>query len=374
MNVPILDLKSQYASIKSEIRAALDRVLEHGAYTLGPEVETLEKALSSYCKVPFALGTSNGTDSLLLAMMAIDLQPGDEVITSSFSFFATCETISMLRAKPVFVDVDPKTFCLDVKQIEKVITPKTKAIIPVHIFGQCADMDPLLEIAASRNLIVIEDACQAIGAKYKEKMACSMGDFTAMSFYPSKNLGTYGDGGMLFVKKENHFTVARELRTHGEYPKTYQPKRIGMNARLGAMEAAVLNVKLKYLETWNQQRRTAAQYYYELLEDSGLFKHIMAPHVPSYNHHVYHLFVILSQHKKALSQYLGTQGIQTGNHFPIPLPLLDCYKALGYRSGDFPAAEKICAESIAIPIYPEITREQQEFVVSKIRIFYNDKV
>ena len=374
MNVPILDLKTQYASLKPEINVAIERVLEHGTYTLGPEVTTLEKTLANYCHIPFSLGTSNGTDSLLLAMMAFDLQPGDEVITSAFSFFATCETISLLHGKPVFVDIDPKTFCIDVKKIEASITPKTKAIIPVHIFGQCADMEPIVEIAKKYDLIVIEDACQAIGAKYKGRMACSMGDFTAMSFYPSKNLGTYGDGGMLFVKDEKHFIIARELRTHGEYPKTYQPNRIGMNARLGAIEAAVLNVKFKYLEKWNEQRRAVAQYYYELLENEGLLQHVTPPAVPSYNYHVYHLYVLLTNYKHELQSYLTSQGIGTGNHFPIPLPLLKCYQSLGYRPIDFPVAEKICASSLAVPMYPEITREQQEYVVSKIKAFYRNIV
>lgn len=374
MKVPILDLKAQYAPIRSEIKAAMDTVLEHGIYILGPETRDLEKNIREYCHANHALATSNGTDSLLLSMLAIGIEPGDEVMTSSFSFFATAETISFLRAKPVFVDIDPQTFCLDPKKLETAVTKKTRAIIPVHIFGQCADMDPILEIAKQKNLCVIEDACQAIGAEYKERKACSMGDFAVLSFYPSKNLGTYGEGGMLLVKNEEHFVVARECRTHGEFPKSYQHKRIGMNARIGAFEAAVLNVKFKYLNQWNQKRREAAQTYYRLFEEAGLLKKVGIPKIGPGNLHVFHLYAILTSHKQELQEFLQQEGIQTGNHFPLPLPFLHCYKNLGYKAGDFPVSEEICSQSLALPIYPEITLEQQEYVVSKIEAFFKRKL
>ncbi len=373
MNVPILDLKAQYAAIRTEIMSAIENVLEDGIYTLGPEVEKLEKSLSEFCNTPYAIATSNGTDSLLLALSTIDIQPGDEVITSPFSFFASAEVISYLRARPIFSDIDPDTFCINPSKIEDVITKKTRAIIPVHIFGQCADMESIQKIAKANRLVVIEDACQAIGAEYRGKKACSMGDFAALSFYPSKNLGTYGDGGMLFCKEQDHFKMMRELRTHGEYPKTYNHKRIGMNARMGAIEAAVLNVKFKYLKIWNEKRRKAAQNYYRLFEEANLLEKIRLPKTPSYNLHVYHLYVILTPHKKELGAYLKGEGIQTGPHFPIPIPYLDCYKDLGYRREDFPTVQKISEESLALPIYPEIMTESQEYVVSKIKDFYRKK-
>ena len=373
MNVPILDLKLQYQSIAAEVKSAVNRVLDEGIYILGDEVETLEKNLSRYCGAPYALGISCGTDALLLALLSIDIQPGDEVITTPYSFFASSETISFLKAKPVFVDIDPDTFCIDPSKIEAAITPKTKALLPVHIFGQCSDMDPILDIAKKHKLFVIEDGCQAIGAEYKGKKACSMGDLGALSFYPTKNLGAYGEGGMLFVKEEERFLRARRLRTHGEFPKTYQPRYIGMNARLETIQAAILNVKFKYLDEWNRKRREKAQTYYRLFEEAGLLRHIVLPKTAAENLHVFHLYVILTKHKKALQAHLKEEGIQTGNHYPIPLAFLDCYRDLHYQPGDLPVAEQICAESVALPIYPEITLEQQTQVVSKIKSFYRHK-
>ncbi|MBI3016619.1 MAG: DegT/DnrJ/EryC1/StrS family aminotransferase [Deltaproteobacteria bacterium] len=373
MNVPIIDLKKQYEPLRSTIQKAIQDVLDKGTYVLGPEVEKLEKDLAHYCNIPYALGNSSGTDALLLALLTIEIEPEDEVITTPLSFFATAEVISFLKAKPVFVDIDPKTYCIDPAKIEAAITPKTKAIIPVHIFGHCADMDPILKIAKKHHLYVIEDACQAIGAEYKGRKTCSMGDFGCLSFYPSKNLGTYGDGGMLFAKNESHFISAREYRTHGEYPKTYQHKKIGMNARLSSIAAAILNVKFPHIDEWNQKRREKAQTYYALFEENNLLDKITLPQTASYAKHVYHLYVILSEYKNELIEYLEKEGIQTGNHFPIPLPHLDCFKNLNYHQGDFPVAEKTCAQSVALPLYPELTFEQQAYVVSKIKTFYQNK-
>jgi len=373
MNVPIIDLKKQYEPLRPEIQKAIQDVLEKGTYVLGPEVEKLEKDLADYCDIPYALGVSSGTDALLLSLLTIGIEPGDEVITTPISFFATAEVIAFLKAKPVFVDIDPLTFCIDPSKIEQAITSKTKAILPVHIFGQCADMDPILEIAKKHHLYVIEDACQAIGAAYKGRKTCSMGDFGCLSFYPSKNLGTYGDGGMLFVKNKDHFISAREYRTHGEYPKTYQHKKIGMNARLSAISAAVLNVKFPHLDAWNQKRREKAQTYYALFEENNLLNKITLPHTASYSTHIYHLYVILSEYKNELREYLQKEGIQTGNHFPSPLPYLDCFKNLNTHRGDFPMAEKICAQTVALPLYPELTFEQQAYVVSKVKTFYKDR-
>ncbi|HBQ21494.1 MAG: transcriptional regulator [Deltaproteobacteria bacterium GWA2_38_16] len=372
MNVQILDLKKQYEALKPQIQTAIQRVLDQGIYVLGPEVQKLEKDLAQYVGSPHALGTSSGTDALLLALLTIGIEPNDEVITTPLSFVATSEVISFLKAKPVFVDVDPQTFCIDPTQIEAAITSKTKAIIPVHIFGQCADMDPILDIAKKHKLFVIEDACQAIGAEYKGRKAGSMGDFGALSFYPSKNLGTYGDGGMLFVKDEKNFISAREYRTHGEYPKTYNHKKIGMNARLAALPAAVLNVKFPYIDQWNEQRREKAQTYYRLFEEAGLLNKITLPKVASYNKPVFHLYVILTQHKNNLIEHLKSNGIQTGNHFPTPLPYLECYKEAGYIKGNLPNAEKICSQTVSLPMYPELTLEEQQYVVSKIRHYYSN--
>lgn len=373
MNVPIVNLKIQYKSIKSQIEEAIGKVLEQGIYILGPEVETLEKRLAQYCETSYALGTSSGTDALLLALMTIGIEPQDEVITTPISFFATPEVVSFLKAKPVFVDVDPNTFCLDPQKIEAAITPKTKAIIPVHIFGQSADMDPILEIARKHHLYVIEDACQAIGATYKGRKVCSMGDFAALSFYPSKNLGTYGDGGMLFAKKEEHFISAREYRTHGEYPKTYQHKKIGVNARLSAIAAAIVNVKLPYIDQWNELRRKKADHYYRLFEEAYLLDKVILPKVGQNNTHVFHLYIIRTQHKNELIQFLKTKGIQTGNHFPTPLAFLECYKDLNYKRGSLPVSENICDQSVALPLFPEITLEEQKYVVSAIKEFYRNK-
>lgn len=367
MNVPIINLKKQYAPIKKDILSAIDRVLDQGNYILGPEVEKLEKDLAQFCEVPYALGTSSGTDALLLSLLTIGLEPGDEVITTPYSFFATAEVISFLKGTPVFVDIDPETFCIDPAKIVEAVTPKTKAILPVHIFGQCADMDPILEIAKKHNLYVIEDACQAIGATYKGKKACSMGDLSTLSFYPTKNLGGYTDGGMLLMKTEEHFLSARDYRTHGEYPKKYLHKKIGMNGRMCAITGAILNTKYPYLETWNKKRQEKAQIYYALCEEAGLLDKISLPKTASYNTHIYHLYVVLTDQKAELSSYLKSHGIQTGNFYPKPMYALDCYKHLNYS---LPITEKICQKSLALPICPEITLEEQSYVVSKIKDFY----
>jgi len=373
MTVSLFDLKTQYQTIRDEVQRAVCRVLDHGTYILGPEVEALEKNLAAYCESEFALGISCGTDALLLALKTIDIQPGDEVITTPFSFFASCETVSFLNAIPVFVDIDPNTYCIDPAKIEAAITKKTKAIMPVHIFGQSAEMNPIVSIAKKHNLHVIEDACQAIGATYKDKKVCSIGDFAALSFYPTKNLATYGEGGMLLIKDKALFKKARELRTHGEFPKAYQPKHIGMNARLGAMEAAILNVKMKYLDKWNQLRSEKAETYYKLFESADLLKRIKLPKIHADNTHVFHLYVIRTPEKEQLMTFLREKGIQSGNYYPMPLSQLNCYKDLNYAKGSLPNTEQVCAETVALPIYPELPTEHQEKVVSVIADFYKQQ-
>jgi len=389
MNVPLLDLKTEYHSLKKEIDDAIQGVLESGIYVLGPQGEKLEKTIAEFCESPHALAASCGTDALLLALLTIDLQPGDEVITSAFSFFATAEVVSFLKAKPVFVDILPDTFCIDSQKIEEAITPKTRAIMPVHIFGQSADMDPILDIAKKHHLYVIEDACQAIGAEYKGKKCGSLGDMGVLSFYPSKNLGAYGDGGMLLLKNERQFLAAREYRTHGEYPKSYRHKKIGMNARLPELQAAILNAKFPYLKEWNDLRRQKASFYTNLLEKEGLIQKISPPRVAPNLHHVFHAYVTLTDQKEKLQSYLKQQGIQSANYFPKPLPLLDCYVIPPVRRSfseggnealpgeatrdliDFPVSEEVCRRSLALPLYPQLGHEQQEVVVQKIKEFFS---
>jgi dTDP-4-amino-4,6-dideoxygalactose transaminase len=369
MNVPLLDLKAEYRQLRKEIDSAMIRVLESGIFILGPEGEKLEKTTAEFCGSPYALAVSCGTDALLLALLTMDIQPGDEVITSAFSFFATAEAISFLKATPVFVDILPDTFFIDLKKIEQAITPKTRAIMPVHIFGQSADMDPIMEIAKKQNLYVIEDACQAIGAEYKGKKCGSIGDMGVLSFYPSKNLGTYGDGGMLFLKNEADYLAARQYRTHGEYPKSYRHKKIGMNARLSEILAAILNVKLPYLREWNEKRGEKASLYMKLLERENLIQKISPPTKAANQYHVFHAYVTLMDEKETVQNYLKSHGVQTANYFPTPLPHLDCYKEK-HRRGDFPIAEEVCRRSLSLPIFPQITSAQQEYVIQKIKEFF----
>lgn len=370
MNVPLLDLKTEYHSLKKEIDSAIQEVLESTIFVLGPQTEKLEKTISEFCESPYALSVSCGTDALLLALLTIELEPGDEVITSAFSFFATAEVISFLKAKPVFVDILPDTFCMDPQEIEAAITPKTRAIMPVHIFGQSADMDPILEIAKRHHLYVIEDACQAIGAEYKGKKCGSLGDMGVLSFYPSKNLGTYGDGGMLFLKNEDHFLAAREYRTHGEYPKRYRHKKIGMNARIPELQAAVLNAKFPYLTQWNNTRREKASFYTKLIEKEGLIQKISPPRVSPHLSHVFHAYVTLTDQKEKLQSYLKQHGIQSANYFPKPLPFLDCYTE-HHLPDDFAVSQEVCRRSLSLPLYPQLSQEQQEYVIEKITDFFN---
>lgn len=370
MNIPLLDLKAEYRSLKKEMDHAVLSVLESGIFVLGTEGEKLEKTVAEFCESPYALAVSNGTDALLLALLTMDIQPGDEVITSAFSFFATAEAISFLKARPVFVDILPDTFCIDPKKIEEAITPKTKAIIPVHIFGQSAEMDPIMDIAKKHNLAVIEDACQAIGAEYKGKKCGSIGDMGVLSFYPSKNLGTYGDGGMIFLKKEADYVSARQYRTHGEYPKSYRHKKIGMNARLSELQAAILNVKLPYLREWNEKRVEKASFYTKLLERENLIQKISPPRKAINQYHVFHAYVTLTDKKEPLQAYLKQHGIHTANYFPMPLPHLDCYKE-NHRLGDFPIAEEVCRRSLSLPVFPQISSDQQEYAIQKIKEFLN---
>jgi dTDP-4-amino-4,6-dideoxygalactose transaminase len=366
--IPLLDLKAQYATIQSEIRQAIDRVVESQHFILGPEVEKLEQEIAVFCGVPFAVGVSSGTDALLAALMAIGTGPGDEVITTAYSFFATAGVIARLGARPVFVDIDPKTFNLDATSISAKITPRTKAILPVHLFGRCADMETVLEIAKENNIGVIEDAAQAIGAEDDSgRQAGTIGQIGCFSFFPSKNLGAFGDAGMVVTNDERLAEILRVLRVHGAKPK-YHHQTVGGNFRLDALQAAILRVKLKYLASWTQARRNNAGRYRLLFEEMGLLKGVSVPEdSPG---HIYNQFVARFPDRDRLQGFLRENGVETEVYYPLALHQQDCFRGLDYHSGDFPHAEAAARESLALPIYPELTEEQQKYVVGKIREFY----
>ena len=363
MKIPILDLTAQYKSIKTEIDTAIKRVVDSQHFILGPEVEAFEKEVAAYCGTKYAVGVASGTDALILSLKALGIGPGDEVITTPFTFFATAEAISIVGAKPVFVDIDPKTYCINPELIEDKITKNTKAIIPVHLFGQCADMDRILEIAKINNLKVIEDTAQAMGATYKGKQAGSMGNVGCLSFFPSKNLGGFGDGGMIITNNKEIADKAKMLRVHGSTIR-YIHSAIGTNSRLDALQAAALRVKLKHLDKWLEGRRKVAQYYNENLK--GL--PIATPYVPSYNAHTYHLYVLrVKLNPEKLAKFLNDAGVEARTYYPVSLHLQECYKNLGYKKGSLPESESASPETLAIPIYPELDIEKLSFIVKKIR-------
>lgn len=362
-SVPLLDLKAQYETIKDEIQEAIDRVLESQVFILGPEVSALEEEIAAYSHCQYGIGVSSGTDALLVSLMAIHINPGDEVITSPYTFFATAGCIARLGAIPVFVDIDPKTYNIDTNQIEAAISKKTKAIIPVHLFGQMADMDPIMEISKQNNLYIIEDAAQAIGAEYKGKRAGSIGHLGCFSFFPSKNLGGFGDAGMVTTNDAELAQRIKLLRGHGAQPKYYH-KVVGGNFRLDALQAAVLRVKLKYLEEWTTIRQRNAERYRQLFaaEDTD----IGLPYDAGYGRHIYNQFVVRSERRDALMEHLKVCQIGTEVYYPVPMHLQECFAALGYRAGDFPASEQAAQETLALPIYPELNKEMQASVVDAI--------
>lgn len=362
MKISILDLQAQYKSIKSEIDTAVMKVIESQHFILGPEVEMFEKEVAAYCGTKYAAGVASGTDALILALKALGIGEGDEVITTPFTFFATAEAVSIVGAKPVFVDIDPKTYCINPELIEDAITKNTKAIIPVHLFGQCADMDRIMEIAKISNLKVIEDTAQAMGAIYKGKQAGSMGDIGCLSFFPSKNLGGFGDGGMIITNNKEIADKIKMLRVHGSTIR-YIHSAIGTNSRLDALQAAILRVKLRHLNEWLEGRRKVAQYYNENLK--GL--PIITPYVPSYNVHTYHLYVLrVKPSPEKLGKLLNDVGIEARTYYPVSLHLQECYKGLGYKKGALPESESASPETLAIPIYPELDTEKLGFITKKI--------
>lgn len=377
MNVPLLDLSFQNEPLQGEIMEAISRVIQSNGFILGSEVKNLETRIAEYCDTKYAIGISSGTDALLISLMALDIGPGDEVITTTFSFFATAGAIARLGAKPVFVDIDPVTYNIDPEKIEEKITSRTRAIIPVHLYGQCADSEPILKIAEKHNLKVIEDAAQTIGAQYRDgRKAGNLGDLGCFSFFPSKNLGCFGDGGMVVTNQTELNDKIRILRVHGSKPKYYHPL-IGGNFRLDSLQAAVLNVKLGLLDDWHEQRRVNAKMYNELFLQSDLVKNnsVQLP-VAVYedsgakNYHIYNQFVIRVPQRDALREFLKEKGIGSEVYYPVPFHLQECFQSLGYKAGDFPEAEKAAKDTLALPVYPGLTKDQQEYVVEQIALFF----
>jgi dTDP-4-amino-4,6-dideoxygalactose transaminase len=371
MKIPILDLSVQYQQIADEIGSAVTRVLGNQKFILGPEVREFERELATYCHCAESVGCASGSDALLLALMACDVGPGDEVITTPFSFFATAGSIVRLGATAVFVDIDKATFNMDVSQIESAITERTKAIIPIHLFGQCAEMDTINKLADRVKIPVIEDAAQAIGAEYRGRRAGSLGAIGCFSFYPSKNLGGAGDGGLLTTNDLELAETLRTLRTHGAKQKYYHD-RLGINSRLDTIQAAILRVKFRYLDQWAHARRTNAQRYRELFRDVGLGSSdpIELPTESEGSMHVYNQFVIRARNRDMLKAWLAEKGVGTEIYYPLPLHMQVCFKDLGYQSGDFPESERAAAEALAIPVYPELSADAQAYVVEAIASFY----
>ena len=362
MKIPLIDLVAQYQSIKEEINQAICGVLESGTFILGPQVAAFEKEVAGYLSVRDAVGVASGTDALLLTLHAYGIGPGDEVIVPAYTFFATAEAVSQVGATPVFVDIDPRMYCLDVAQLEARITPRTKAIIPVHLFGHPADMEPIQEVATRWRLKVIEDNAQALGAEYQGRKTGSMGDIGCLSFFPSKNLGGYGDGGMVVTDDPVVAETVKKLRTHGWRTK-YEPEMIGFNSRLDELQAAVLRVKLRHLGVWNQRRQCIAEQYRVLLADS----HVELPWEAPYAKHVYHLFVLRMKERKAVRENLRSLGIASSIYYPLALHQLEPYRRLGYGHGSFPEAERAAQETLAIPLYPEMTDDEIEMVASGVK-------
>lgn len=371
MNVPLLDLKAQYATIREDVREAIDRVFESQRFVLGAEGQALEEEIARYCQTKYAIGCASGSDALLLALMSCGVGAGDEVITTPFTFFATAAAITRLGARPMFVDIDERTFNMDPARAAAAISQRTKAIIAVHLYGQCVDMEPLVEMAAKNGIPLIEDAAQAIGAEDRGRRAGSIGTIGCLSFYPSKNLGGAGDGGMLITSDDDHAHGLRMLHVHGEAQK-YHHDVVGINSRLDELQAAVLRVKLAHLDEWTSARQRKARQYESMFTDAGLCEQITPPYVRRDGRHVFHQFVIRvpGGARDALREHLRMHGVGSDIYYPVPLHLQKCFADLGYEKGEFPAAERAAAETLALPIYPELTDAQQDYVVSTIASFF----
>lgn len=367
MSVPLLDLKAQYATIKEQIIPVVMDVIETQGFILGPKVTKLEEETAAFIGCPHALGVSSGTDALLLALMGLDIGPGDEVITTPYTFFATGGCIARVGAKPVFVDIEPDTYNIDVAGIERAITAKTRAIMPVHLFGQCVDMDPVLAIARKHGLKVIEDAAQAIGATYKGKQAGTMGDVGCFSFFPSKNLGGFGDGGLITTNDAQLYGKLKALRVHGGEQQYLHP-RIGINGRLDSLQAAVLSVKLPHLPAWTEGRRRNADRYDAILAAN---KAIRTPVRRNERYHIFNQYVINTDRRDELKAHLTEKGIGCAVYYPLPLHLQGCFDSLGYKRGDMPIAEEAAHRTLALPVYPELPPESLELVGRTILEFFS---
>lgn len=366
--IPLLDLKAQHATIKDEIRVAMERVIDSQHFILGPEVEAFEQEVAAYCGCAHAVGVSSGSDALIVALMAAGVGQGDEVITSAYSFFASAGAIARVGARPVFVDVDPSDYNIDVAKVVSAVTERTKAILPVHLYGQMADLGPIMELARSRGLVVVEDAAQAIGAEYRGRRAGSIGEYGCFSFFPSKNLGAFGDGGLVTARDPALAESVRLLRAHGAKPK-YHSRVIGGNFRLDALQAAVLGVKLRHLEAWTERRRRNAARYRALfataISSTGP-RAVTPPADIDGRRHIYNQFIVRTKDRDGLRAHLMDAGIGTEIYYPIPLPLMDAFAYLGHRAGDFPESERAAMETLAIPIYPELSEDMQRRVVDAI--------
>jgi dTDP-4-amino-4,6-dideoxygalactose transaminase len=372
MNIPLLDLQTQYQTIAAELETAILRVARSGRYILGPEVEVLEQEIAQYCNTKYAVGVSSGSDALLVALMALDIGPGDEVVTTPYSFFATVGAISRVGARPIFVDIDTETCNMDVNLVRTALSSKTRAIIPVHLFGQCVAMNEL--IAAADGIPIIEDAAQAIGAEICGQRAGSLGLCGTFSFFPSKNLGTLGDAGMVVTNDGALAERLRMLRNHGS-PGNYHHPLIGGNFRLDAIHAAILRAKLVHLDRWTNQRQANAARYRRLFASQDLLDWVELP-VERANRHIYNQFVIRVEaaRRDVLKSYLADHGVATAVYYPIPLHLQGCFSSLGYQPGAFPESERAAQETLALPVYPELTAGQQDYIVACIRDFFHGEV
>lgn len=369
MNVPLLDLKAQFQPIRDEIMTAMQTVCDEQGFILGPRVVAFEEAVATYIGSRYAIGCASGSDALLLSLMAMGVKAGDEVITVPFTFFATAGAISRLGAKPVFVDIQPDTFNIDPNMIEKAITPRTKAIMPVHLFGQCADMAAINEIAKRKQIYLIEDACQAIGAAQQGKRAGVLGDTGCFSFFPTKNLGGFGDGGLITTNDKSLADSMAMLRVHGSQVR-YLHEAVGINSRLDALQAAVLQVKLKYLDQWTEGRRQNAERYQRLFAGTKHADRVTLPPTVPGNFHVYNQFTVRAPKRDELRTFLKEKGIGTEVYYPLPMHLQQCYRDLGHQQGAFPLSEQAAEEVMSIPIYAELTEAQQIYVVEMIAEFY----
>jgi dTDP-4-amino-4,6-dideoxygalactose transaminase len=352
----------QYTSIQADVRSAIDRVLESCHFILGPEVKALEQEVAQYCGAKFGIGVASGTDALILALKACGVGPGDEVIVPSFTFIATADSVSLLGAIPVFIDIDPTTFCLDVSQLQIKLTSRTRAIVPVHLYGQAAEMDPILTFAREHGLKVIEDNAQAIGATYRSKKTGAIGDAGCLSFFPSKNLGAYGDGGMVLTNSEDIAQHVRSLRAHGSTKKYFSAEQ-GWNSRLDEIQAAILRVKLSHLDQWAVSRRSRAAHYGALLER---VPGVICPKVTDGNQHVFHQYTLRVPNRDVVQNALAERGIASTVYYPVPIHLQPIYKSLGYTEGSLPESELAAKESLSLPIYPELDDAQIEYIVEAV--------